>query len=224
MPRAQLLKIVASRMLGFVIVIMLFFFLPAGAWNYWQGWLYIGILIIPMFFVLVYLLRNDPELLERRMRLREQRSEQKLIVKVSLIFFLLAYILPGFDIRFGWSKAPVWVCLLADVLVLFGYWIVFRVFQVNSYASRVIEINSGQKVIDTDIYAIVRHPMYFGAILMYALSPLALGSYWAMIPGFMIVPVLVARILDEEAALEKDLPGYTEYKQKTKYRLIPFVW
>jgi protein-S-isoprenylcysteine O-methyltransferase Ste14 len=224
MSRTQLLKVVASRVLGFVIVIMLFFFLPAGTWNYWQAWVYIGILIIPMFFVLVYLLKNDPELLERRMRTREQRSEQKLIVKISLIFFLLAYILPGFDIRFGWSNVPVWVCVVADVLVLLGYGVVFRVFQVNSYASRVIEINSGQKVIDTDIYSIVRHPMYFGAILMYVTSPLALGSYWAMIPGAVIAPVLVARILDEEAALEKDLPGYVEYKHKTKYRLIPFVW
>jgi protein-S-isoprenylcysteine O-methyltransferase Ste14 len=224
MSRSQLLKIVASRVLGFVVVLMLFFFLPAGTWKYWQAWVYMGMLLVPMFFVLVYLLRNDPELLERRMRTREQRGEQRLILKISLIFFLLAYILPGFDIRLGWSHVPVWVCIAADVLILLGYGIVFRVFQVNSYASRVVEINSGQKVIDTDIYAIVRHPMYFGAILMYVLSPLGLGSYWAMIPGFMIVPVLVARILDEETALEKDLPGYAEYKQKTKYRLIPFIW
>ncbi len=224
MSKAQLLKVVASRVLGFVVMMMLFLFLPAGTWNYWQAWVYMGMLLIPMFFVMVYLIRNNPELLERRMRLREQRSEQKLIVKISLIFFLLAYLLPGFDIRFGWSNVPVWICIVADVLILVGYGIVVRVFQVNSYASRVVEINSGQKVIDTDVYAIVRHPMYFGAILMYSLSPLALGSYWAMIPGIMIVPVLVARILDEEVALEKDLPGYTEYKQKTKYRLLPFVW
>jgi protein-S-isoprenylcysteine O-methyltransferase Ste14 len=224
MSRTQLLKVVASRVLGFVVMMMLFLFLPAGTWNYWQAWAYMGLLLIPMFFVMVYLIRNDPELLERRMRLREQRSEQKRIVKISLIFFLLAYILPGFDIRFGWSNVPVWVSIVADVLILLGYWIVVRVFQVNSYASRVIEINSGQKVIDTDVYAIVRHPMYFGAILMYVLSPLALGSYWAMIPGAMIVPTLVVRILDEETALEKDLPGYIEYKLKTKYRLIPFVW
>jgi protein-S-isoprenylcysteine O-methyltransferase Ste14 len=224
MSRTQLLKVVASRVLGFVVMMMLFLFLPAGTWNYWQAWAYMGLLLIPMFFVMVYLIRNDPELLERRMRLREQRSEQKRIVKISLIFFLLAYILPGFDIRFGWSNVPVWVSIVADVLILLGYWIVVRVFQVNSYASRVIEINSGQKVIDTDVYAIVRHPMYFGAILMYVLSPLALGSYWAMIPGIMIVPTLVVRILDEETALEKDLPGYIEYKQKTKYRLVPFVW
>jgi protein-S-isoprenylcysteine O-methyltransferase Ste14 len=141
----------------------------------------------------------------------------------SLVFFILQYILPGFDIRFGWSNAPAWACLAADALILIGYGIVIRVFMVNSYASRVIEINRGQKVIDTDVYAIVRHPMYFGVSLMYAFSPLALGSYWAMLPGVMIIPILVARILDEEAALEKDLPGYIEYKRKTKYRLIPFI-
>jgi protein-S-isoprenylcysteine O-methyltransferase Ste14 len=224
MSSIQLLKMVLSRALGIIVVFILFFFLPAGTWNYWQAWVYIGIIFIPMLFVLVYLLKHDPELLERRMRMRERRSEQRLIIKVSLIFFVLAYLLPGFDIRFGWSNVPLWVCIAADMLVLLGYVIVFRVFQVNSYASRVIEVNSGQKVIDTDIYALVRHPMYFGAILMYVASPLALGSYWAMIPGAMIVPVLVARILDEETALEKDLPGYVEYKQKTKYRLIPFIW
>jgi protein-S-isoprenylcysteine O-methyltransferase Ste14 len=224
MSSIQLLKMVLSRALGMIVVFILFFFLPAGTWNYWQAWVYIGIIFIPMLFVLVYLIRHDPELLERRMRMRERRSEQRLIIKVSLIFFVLAYLLPGFDIRFGWSNVPLWVCIAADVLVLLGYGIVFRVFQVNSYASRVIEVNSGQKVIDTDIYAIVRHPMYFGAILMYVASPLALGSYWAMIPGAVIAPILVARILDEETALEKDLPGYVEYKQKTKYRLIPFIW
>lgn len=224
MSRSQLLKIVASRIAGVILFFMLFFFLPAGTWNYWEAWVYMGILIIPMLFILNYLLKNDPELLERRMRMREKRGEQKLIIKISLVFFLLAYILPGFDKRFGWSDAPLWAVITADAITLLGYLIVFRVFQVNSYASRVIEINSGQKVIDTDVYAIVRHPMYVGAILMYSASPLALGSYWAMIPGLLIVPILVARIKDEEAALDKDLPGYLEYKQKTKYRLIPYVW
>ena len=224
MPRGQLLKTVASRVAGVILFFILFFFLPAGTWNYWQAWVYMGILLIPMFFVLNYLLKNDPELLERRMRMREQRGEQRLIIKISLIFFVLAYILPGFDKRFDWSDTPLWVVIMADAMTLLGYLIVFRVFQINSYASRVIEIASGQKVIDTDLYAIVRHPMYVGAILMYTASPLALGSYWAVIPALLIVPILVARIKDEEAALDKDLPGYLEYKQKTRYRLIPFVW
>jgi protein-S-isoprenylcysteine O-methyltransferase Ste14 len=224
MPRTQLLKVVVSRLLAVPFVFALFFFLPAGTWAYWEAWIYMSLLLIPMTFMLSYLLKNDPDLLERRMRMREQRSEQKLIVKISLIFFILQFILPGFDKRFGWSNVPFWVVVAADLVVVLSYLIVFRVMMINSYASRVIEIASGQKVIDTDLYAIVRHPMYIGVILMYSASPLALGSYWAVIPAVLIIPVLVARIKDEESALEKDLPGYVEYKQKTKYRLIPFVW
>ena len=224
MPSAQLLKVVLSRLIAVPFVLMLFFFLPAGTWNYWQAWVYMGLMFIPMLFLLTYLLKNDPELLERRMRMREQRGEQKLIVKISLIFFVLQFILPGFDRRFGWSAVPFWVVIMADVVVVLSYLVVFRVMMINSYASRVIEIASGQKVIDTDLYAIVRHPMYIGVILMYIASPFALGSYWAMIPAVLILPLLVARIKDEEAALDKDLPGYLEYKQRTRYRLIPFVW
>jgi protein-S-isoprenylcysteine O-methyltransferase Ste14 len=224
MTRPQLIKTVFSRIAMAIAVFCLMFFLPAGTWNYWEAWVYMAILILPMFFVLAYLLKNDPALLERRMRLKEERREQNIILRISLIFFLLAYILPGFDKRFGWSHLPVWAVILADLLIFLGYLIIFRVFQVNSYASRVIEIAEGQKVIDTDVYGIVRHPMYVGAILIYALSPLALGSAWSLIPGLVIIPIIAARILDEEKALEKDLPGYVEYKQKVKYRLIPFVW
>jgi protein-S-isoprenylcysteine O-methyltransferase Ste14 len=137
---------------------------------------------------------------------------------------VLAYLLPGFDRRFGWSDMPLGVVIAADVCILLGHLIVFRVMQINSFASRVIEITSGQKVIDSDLYAIVRHPMYVGAILLYCASPLALGSYWAAIPGLVVIPVLIARIKDEESVLDKELPGYLEYKQKTKYRLLPFIW
>ena len=203
---------------------MLFFFLPAGTWNYWQAWVYMGVLITPMFFAMIDLIKKDPELLERRMRLREKRSEQRLIIKVSLVFFLLAFILPGFDRRFGWSDVPVGLVIASDICILIGYLIIFRVMQINTFASRVIEVASEQKVIDTDLYSIVRHPMYVGAILLYVASPLALGSYWAVLPAIVIIPIIVVRIKDEEAALDKDLAGYLEYKQRTKYRLIPFIW
>ena len=224
MSREQLLKVVAGRIIMIIPMLMLFFFLPAGTWNYWQAWVYMGVLITPMFFAMTYLIKKDPELLERRMRLREKRSEQRLIIKVSLVFFLLAFILPGFDKRFGWSDVPTDLVIAADICTLIGYLIVFRVMQVNSFASRVIEVASEQKVIDTDLYAIVRHLMYVGAILLSVASPLALGSYWAVLPAIVIIPVIVARIKDEEAALDKDLAGYLEYKQRTKYRLIPFIW
>ena len=205
-------------------MLMLFFFLPAGTWNYWQAWVYMGVLITPMFFAMIDLIKKDPELLERRMRLREKRSEQRLIIKVSLVFFLLAFILPGFDRRFGWSDVPVGLVIASDICILIGYLIIFRVMQINTFASRVIEVASEQKVIDTDLYSIVRHPMYVGAILLYVASPLALGSYWAVLPAIVIIPIIVVRIKDEEAALDKDLAGYLEYKQRTKYRLIPFIW
>ncbi|MBI5944267.1 MAG: isoprenylcysteine carboxylmethyltransferase family protein [Chloroflexi bacterium] len=224
MSRSQLLKIVVSRIVLVILMFMLFFFLPAGTWDYWQAWAYMGLLLTPMFFALAYFLKKDPELLERRMRMREQRSEQRRLIKFSSFFFVLAYILPGFDRRFGWSDMAPGVVIVADICIVLGYFIVFRVMQINSFASRVIEIASEQKVIDTDLYAIVRHPMYVGAILLYCASPLALGSYWAAIPGLVIIPVLVARIMDEEKVLEKELPGYLEYKQKTKYRLLPGIW
>ena len=203
---------------------MLFFFLPAGTWNYWQAWVYMGVLITPMFFAMIYLIKNNPELLERRMRLREKRSEQRLIIKVSLVFFFLAFILPGFDRRFGWSDVPMGLVIASEICILIGYLIIFRVMQINTFASRVIEVASEQKVIDTDLYSIVRHPMYVGAILLYVASPIALGSYWSVVPAIVIIPIIVARIKDEEAALDKDLTGYLEYKQRTKYRLIPFIW
>ena len=224
MSREQLLKVVAGRIIMIIPMLMLFFFLPAGTWNYWQAWVYMGVLISPMFFAMIYLIKKDPELLERRMRLKEKRSEQRLIVKVSLVFFLLAFILPGFDKRFGWSDVPIGLVIASDICILIGYLIIFRVMQINTFASRVIEVANEQKVIDTDLYSIVRHPMYVGAILLYVASPLALGSYWAVLPAIVIIPIIVARIKDEEAALDKDLAGYLEYKQRTKYRLIPFIW
>ncbi len=224
MPRNQLIKTVLSRLLMALPMFMIFFFLPAGTWNYWQAWGYLAILFIPMFFAMLYLLKNNPELLERRMRMKEERSGQKQVVGISLVFLLLAFLLPGFDKRFGWSIVPIEVVVAAQICVLAGYLIVFRVMQINSFASRVIEVASEQTVIDTDLYAIVRHPMYMGAVLLYVMSPLALGSYWSVIPALGMVPILVARIKDEELMLEKELPGYLEYKKKTKYRLIPYVW
>ncbi len=224
MPRNQLIKIVLSRLLMALPLFMLFFFLPAGTWNYWQAWVYLAILFIPMFFAMFYLLKNNPELLERRMRMKEKRSEQKQVVGISLIFLLLAFLLPGFDKRFGWSIVPIEVVVAAQICVLAGYLIVFRVMQINSFASRVIEVAPEQTVIDTDLYAIVRHPMYMGAMVLYVMSPLALGSYWSVIPALGMIPILVARIKDEELMLEKELPGYLGYKKKTKYRLIPYVW
>jgi protein-S-isoprenylcysteine O-methyltransferase Ste14 len=205
-------------LIGLVII------LPAGKWDYWQGWLYMFILFIPMFFVLSYLLKNDPALLERRMRTREKETAQRRIVGLSLIYFLVAFTLPGLDVRFGWSNVPPWVSIIASVLAFTGYMIFVWVLLTNSYLSRVVEVDTGQKVITTGPYDIVRHPMYAGISLMYIASPVALGSFWALIPAVFIVPLLVARLRNEEQVLRRDLPGYEEYTHKVKYRLLPGIW
>ena len=212
------------RFLGAILVLSAMFFLPAGTLAYWEAWVYLAILFIPMLFVLIYFLKNDRELLARRMKVREKEAEQRLIMKLSYIPFLLAFLVPGFDKRFGWSSVPVGVVVIADILALLGYGIVFRVCRENRYASRIIEVEQGQTVVSSGAYAMVRHPMYFGALVLYILSPLALGSYWAMIPAALIIPVIMARILNEERVLARDLKGYREYMQKTRYRLIPGVW
>lgn len=224
MSRSKLLATVLSRLFGGLFMFALLFFLPAGTWKYWQAWMYIGALVFPMFFVLAYFMKHDPELLERRMKMREERQEQRKILKFSVLGFVLAFLLPGFDIRYGWSNMPAWVSIAAAVMMFLSYALVFRTMQVNSFLSRVIEVAENQKVIDTDVYGIVRHPMYVGMVVLYVISPIVLGSWWAVIPALVIIPVIVARILDEEIALETELPGYKEYKQKVKYRLLPFIW
>ncbi len=215
---------VLIRLTFSIPVLGLVFFLPAGTLDYWQAWMYMATLFIPMFFLFAYLLKNDPALLERRMRTKEKETQQSLILKLAYPVFLVAFLLPGFDIRYGWSIVPAFVSILADLFVFTGYMTFFAVLRENSYASRVIEVEKEQKVISTGPYALVRHPMYSGILLMYLFSPLALGSYWAMIPAFLTVFVIVARIKNEEEVLLRDLPGYAEYRQKTRFRLLPGIW
>jgi protein-S-isoprenylcysteine O-methyltransferase Ste14 len=207
-----------------MLVLLAMFFLPAGTFAYWEAWLYLAILLVPMLLVLAYLLKNDPELLVRRLKMREREAEQRLIIKLSYFYFLITFLLPGFDHRFGWSEVPGVVVVFADVVVLLGYGMFFLVLRENRYASRIIEIAPEQQVISRGPYALVRHPMYLGVMLMYVFSPLALGSYWAMIPAIGIIPLLVARIRNEESVLARELKGYSDYIQKTRYRLMPGIW
>ncbi|MDX1379133.1 MAG: isoprenylcysteine carboxylmethyltransferase family protein [Anaerolineales bacterium] len=224
MDNNQLTKAIYSRFLISFPLLGAMFFLPAGTLNYWEAWIYLILLMSAALLLTRYLLKNDPALLERRMRMREKAGDQKVIVKFSYFYFTAIFLLPGFDKRFGWSDAPVWVVLAALVLALTGYLIVIRVFRENSYASRIVEVEDEQKVIETGPYAVVRHPMYSGVTLLYIMTPLALGSYWSMIPALLIIPLLVARILSEEKILANDLDGYSDYQKKVEYRLIPFVW
>jgi len=221
---SDLRRMVYTRLAAALVLLPLFFFLPAGTIRYWEAWVYLAILLIPVFFVMRYLLKHDPVFLERRMRTREQQAPQKLVIKLSFLWFFLVFILPGLDQRFGWSNVPIAAVLAADLVVLLGYGVILRVFRENRYASRVVEVEKGQPVIQSGPYRVIRHPMYLGTVLMYLATPVALGSWWALLPALLIVPILVLRVRNEEKVLAEQLPGYREYMQKTRYRLIPGVW
>jgi len=221
---ARLKKTVAVRVVSAFVIMGLIFFLPAGTLRYWQAWVYISILLFPMLVVMAWLFRDDPELLERRMKARERERRQRYIQMIGSLVFLGIYLLPGLDRRFGWSSVPLAVVIIADFVVLTGYGLIVLVFRENRYASRIVEVEEKQAVITTGPYALIRHPMYVGVLIMYLLSPLALGSYWAVLPSLPLILVLVARIKDEERVLTEKLAGYREYKQRVRYRLIPGVW
>ena len=221
--KALISKIV-KRFSLFPAVLGILVLVPAGSFDFWQFYVYTGILIIPMTSVLFYFLKKDPQFMERRTRAEEKEKAQKIIQIVFSTVFLFGFIVPGLDKRFGWSEIPVYMVLMADIVILLGYLLIFFVFRQNSYASRVVEVDKSHKVISTGLYSIVRHPMYLGVLIMYLPTPLALGSWWGLITMAGIPLALVLRILNEEKVLCRDLPGYTEYCKKTKYRLIPFVW
>ncbi len=206
------------------LFIGVFTLLPAGTFQYWQVYLYFSIIVIPMIFVLFYFLKRDPKFLERRTKGTEKVKEQKLIQLINLPVFMAAFIVPGLDRRFGWSDVPVEIIIITNIVILGGYLIIFNVFKQNSYASRIVETDKEQKVITTGLYGIVRHPMYIGVLIMYLPTPLALGSYWGLIPIALLPVALVLRILNEEKVLRENLEGYREYCLKTRYRLIPYIW
>jgi len=217
------LKILLLFPISFLFLAVMFF-VPAGTLNYWQAWLFLFVLFVPVIFTANYLIKHDPKLLERRMQFKEKRVKQKFIVKFSGLLFLIGILITGLDFRFGWSSVPFWLVIFSDLIILLSYYLVYLVFKENSYTSRTIKVEKEQKITTTGPYAIVRHPMYVGVILMYLFMPLALGSYWALIFFIPTIPIIMVRALDEEKALLKDLKGYKEYTKKVKYRLLPGVW
>lgn len=202
-------------------------FLPAGTLNYWQAWVFIVVFTISVNAIGVYLSVKDPELLERRKKFgpaTEQSPAQKIIMSIAILAILGLLVFCALDYRFGWSPVPAYVSLAGDVLVALGLFIDFLVFRENSYGGSTVETVSGQKVISTGPYALVRHPMYVGVLVMMTGVPLALGSMWGLAVLALVLPGLMWRILDEEKLLKKELPGYTEYLQKVRYRLLPYLW
>lgn len=222
--KGKLIGVVLSRYFLAITLMAVIFFTTAGTLAYPEAWIYLIGLSLLMGSVGTYLFIKDPALLERRMRMREREKTQKKVLGGGWIIFLLIYLLPGFDHRWDWSEVPVWLVILAGSLCLAGYFLVFLVFRENSYASRVVEVEEQQKVITGGLYHWVRHPMYMGSILLYCFSPLALGSYWATIPALLIIPILAIRAKNEEELLARELPGYREYMQHTRYRLLPGIW
>lgn len=209
--------------LGFAVMAALLF-LPAGSFGYWQAWLLLGILFGPMLIAGIVLAVKKPELLERRLNMREEQKEQRFVVAMSGLIFILAFVAAGLSYRNGWLMFPAWASYESAVVFLLSYGLYAEVLRENIYLSRTIEVQADQKVIDTGLYGIVRHPMYMSTVILFMSMPLVLGSPLAFLIMLLYVPVIVMRIRNEEKVLEKGLPGYTEYEQKVKHRLIPFIW
>jgi protein-S-isoprenylcysteine O-methyltransferase Ste14 len=207
-----------------LIFVAAMFFVPAGSVRFWQGWAYIGIVFIPMFAASFYFYKYDPELVASRMQRKEKVREQKVIMRLANLLFFVCLLLPGLDHRYGWSHMASSLTIVSQVLALGGYLMTLWVMKANRFASRIIEVKVGQQVISSGPYRIVRHPMYLGAIVMFLSTPLALGSYWTLPAFALVIPVIVLRLLNEEKILNKELPGYSEYRLRTRFRLIPRVW
>lgn len=220
----RLIQLVLLRLFAGLLLIGGILFALAGSIRYWQAWLLLVAVLIPLVTTLIFLLRKDPELLEKRMNLKESRKEQRKIVQITGIFMFLGFFLPGLDYRYHWSAVPIWLIVVSVVVLECAYALVVAVFSQNNYASRIVEIQEGQKMIDTGFYAIVRHPMYLFSIILYMAVPLVLGSYYALIPMALSCLELIARIKDEEEMLKQRLPGYTACIQRVKYRLLPYIW
>lgn len=214
---------IAKFLLGILLVGALIF-LPAGTFHYFNGWLFLGILFIPMFIAGVIMMFKNPALLKSRLDAKEKQREQSLVVKLSGVMFLCGFVVAGLGVRFNWDVLPTGVIIGATVVFLVAYILYAQVLRENTYLSRTIEVQENQKVIDTGLYSIVRHPMYSATLLLFLSMPLILGSVYSFIIFLAYPFIIIKRIKHEEEFLEKELKGYSDYKQKVKYRLIPFIW
>ena len=205
-------------------LVMVLLFLPAGTLRYPQAWLLIGILFVPMFIAGLFMMAKAPELLKKRLNAKESETEQRQVVIMSGVMFLAAFISAGLSFRFRILMLPFSVSMIAAVVFLAAYALYAEVLRENAYLSRTIEVQKEQKVIDTGLYSMVRHPMYMATVLLFLMMPLVLGSVISFVIMLCYIPIIVKRIRNEEQVLEKGLPGYAEYKERVRYRLLPFIW
>lgn len=223
MTKPLFFSAIAKFLLG-VLLVGVLIFLPAGTLDFDGGWLLMGILFVPMFAAGLIMMAFNPDLLRRRLEAKETEKEQSLVIKLSGLMFIAGFVLAGLDFRFGWLELPWWVNVVASEVFVLAYLLYAEVLRENAYLSRTIRVEEGQKVVDTGLYGIVRHPMYSVTLLLFMSMPLVLGSGIAFVV-FLAYPFLIAkRIRNEEQVLEEGLEGYAEYKKRVKYRLIPFVW
>ncbi len=217
------IQAVTKFIAGFIVVSILLFN-PAGTLDYWNAWIFIGILFIPMFITGIILMVKNPALLRKRLNAKEKETDQKAVILFSGLMFISGFIISGVNYRFQWLILPKWIVIAATVVFLLAYLLYAEVLRENTYLSRTVEVQENQKVIDTGLYGIVRHPMYSSTILLFLSMPLVLGSFISFII-FCAYPFIIAkRINNEEQILERELAGYSEYKNKVKYRIIPFIW
>ena len=220
----KLLISALTKYLAGLFLVGLILFLPAGTLNYPGGWLFCGLLFVPMLILGIVLWRKAPALLEKRLRSKEKLSAQKSVIGLSLLMFVGGFALAGLDFRFGWTSVPGWLVVTAACLLLLSYGLYAEVMRENAWLSRTVEVQEGQQVVDSGLYGIVRHPMYAVTTVLFLSIPLVLGS-WIAFAVFLIYPALmVKRIRSEEQLLEAELPGYADYQKKVKYRMIPFLW
>ncbi|SFB85947.1 Protein-S-isoprenylcysteine O-methyltransferase Ste14 [Ruminococcus albus] len=218
-----MMSAVTKFLIGLVMLGLLIF-LPAGTMAFAQGWIFMAVLFVPMFFIGVVLALKSPELLRKRLNSKEQETTQKGVVISSMLMFLGGFITAGLSFRFGWLRLPMWVSITAAVIFLIGYAMYAEVLRENEYLSRTVEVQEEQKVIDTGLYGVIRHPMYTATILMFCSAPLVLGSVISFVIFLAYPVIIVTRIGNEEKVLEQGLKGYSDYKKKVRYRLMPFVW
>lgn len=223
MTKKLFVQAITKFFLG-LIMITLLLFLPAGTVKYWNGWLFIGILFIPMFIVGIVIMLRSPDLLEKRLNSKEKEEEQKTVIALSAIMFIAAFVIAGLNFRFSWIIMPNWVVYCASGIFLAAYLLYAEVMRENVYLSRTVEVQENQKVIDTGLYGIVRHPMYSTTLLLFLSMGIVLGSLFSFAILLFYIPIIAKRINNEEMVLTQGLDGYEEYKKKVKYRVIPFIW